>query len=165
VTAVTLVSLALASVGGADTSRTASTITSVSFTKGSRAPTIVATGHNFGGRPSHDPAYQPQRHQGCPAQSAKTDGHDYGTTFWFYDTKASHGNTPVWRAGRYAGAQELDCIGLVIDTWSASRVSFHFGSQYNQASTSAAPSTYVLSNGDSFVLRIKNATLRGTARF
>jgi hypothetical protein len=163
--AVTLVFLALASAGGADTSRTASTITSVAFAKGSKAPRIIVTGHDFGARPSYDPSYQPEGHQGCPPQSAKTDGHDYGTTLWLYDTKASHGNTAVWRAGRYAGAQELDCIGLIIDSWSASRVVIHFGSQYNRPSTSAAPSTYVLSTGDPFVLRVKNATFRGTVRF
>ena len=153
------------SVGAAGSRRAAASITSVTFGGSSKAPKVVVNGHGFGTRPGINPSYPPQQHQGCPPRKPSTDGHDFGSSLWLQDTKASGGNTPLWSAGRYTGAPELDCIGLVISSWSATRVAFRFGGEYNQPKTASSPSTYVLSKGDPFILKVRNATFHGTVTF
>ena len=137
----------------------------MTFRGSTKAPTVVVVGKGFGARPSFNPSYAPQTHQSCPQQNPALDGHDYGMSFGFQDLGASAGTTKVWAAGRYAGAAELDCVGLVIKSWSPVRVVFRFGRQYDRPATSAAPSTYVLSSGDPFAVRVRSATFRGAARF
>jgi hypothetical protein len=142
----------------------AARITSVTFTGRSKAPMVVIVGTGFGARPAFNPSYAPQTHQNCPKQNPALDGHDYGMSLGFQDMGASAGTTKVWAAGRYTGAAELDCVGLIIKSWSNTKVVLRFGRQYDQPATSAAPSTYVLSSRDPFVVRVKSATFRGSAR-
>lgn len=139
-------------------------ITSVTFTGRSQAPGVIVRGEGFGAKPSFNPAYAPESHQKCPKQNPALDGYDYKTNLWFADRGASSGTTRIWSAGRFTGPAELDCVGLIIETWTPVKVVFRFGSQYDREATSAAPSTYVLSSDDLFVVKVKSASFRGTTR-
>jgi hypothetical protein len=87
-------------------------ITGVSFTGTSAAPTITVTGSGFGAGP---PIGTPET---CQAGDT---GDDYGSSgLWFSDTTQGG-----WTAG-----QAGDCIGLIVGSWSSSQVVFGFGNEY-----------------------------------
>jgi hypothetical protein len=108
-------------------------ISSVSFSGTSAAPTVTVSGANFGAFPPFGQA------AGCT-----TSGQDYGTTGLNFTD-----NTGGWEAG-HAG----DCIGLSITSWSSSSVTFGFGSGY---ATYAA-----LANGNGYSLEVDGTTFSGT---
>ena len=86
-------------------------ISSVTLTGTSADPTVTVSGSNFGADP---PAGTPE---GC---TSRDPGDTYGSEgLVFYDA------TEGWTAG-----QSGDCIGLIVTSWSSSKVVFSFDSEY-----------------------------------
>ena len=141
---------------------TSAHITSVRTSGTSGSPEITVNGSGFGARPASSPRNFPgvAIKTGCPAVPAAKAGHLYGTQLYFTDLKAKKGTYKNWTAGQY-NSQYLDCIGLVIDHWSNTKVQFHFGATYGHFFPG---NTYFLSNGDRFEVFVRHATLVGTAK-
>jgi hypothetical protein len=79
--------------------------------------------------PDPDPPYTPGDHPLCPLKLTGVQGHDYGTRLYLVDKSAQ----PLWAAGRYRpGLRELDCIGIVLESWTSGAIKFRFGSGYLQ---------------------------------
>jgi hypothetical protein len=110
-------------------------ITGVSFTGTSAAPTITVTGSGFGSSP---PIGTPET-----CQSGDT-GDDYGSSgLWFSD--ATQGG---WTAG-----QAGDCIGLIVSSWSGSQVVYGFGNEYANYPA--------IQSGDQVEVDVQGATFSG----
>ncbi len=109
-------------------------ITSVAFTGTPSAPTVTVTGKNFGSEPAGSPA-------GC-----NDSGQDFGTALLFTET------TQQWTAG-----QSGDCIGLVVSSYSATRVVFTFGSDYSNFGP--------VTSGDGYMVSVVGATKSGTVAY
>jgi hypothetical protein len=111
------------------------TIRSVAIRGSASAPRVVVVGSNFGSTPAPNPPICPAKtsaayHFGCDHQlfnSNKPDGFDYGPTTVGLGWGAS---LSQFSAGEYSPGAYLDCIGVVIDSWSPTRVVFSLGSQY-----------------------------------
>ena len=110
-------------------------ISGVSFSGTPADPTITVTGSGFGSGP---PIGTPET-----CQSGDT-GDDYGSAgLWFSD--ATQGG---WTAG-----QAGDCIGLIVTSWSGSRVVFGFGNEY--------ASYPAIQSGDQIEVDVQGATFSG----
>lgn len=130
-------------------------------TSGTRAaPEVTVKGSGFGRRPAARPRYSPAGKFGCPKVPAAGAGHLYGDQLYFTDLKAKKGTYKSWTAGQYDNMFQ-DCIGIVIDQWSNTKVRFHFGDLYGKVFPG---NTYFLSNGDRFEVFVRHAKLAGTAR-
>ncbi len=134
-------------------------IASVSTSGTSAKPEITVNGHGFGHRPAPNPAHfsAAAKAMGCPVVPAAKAGHLYGTQLYLTDLKAKKGTYTNWTAGQYTpgGNGFFDCVGLVIDQWSNTRVRFHFGATYGK---SFPQNKYFLSNGDRFKVFVRHAT-------
>jgi hypothetical protein len=143
----------------------AAQITSVTTSGTAAKPEITVTGRGFGSRPAPSPPHfsTASRAMGCPSVPAATAGRLYGTQLYFTDLKAKKGTYTNWTAGQYTpgGNGFFDCVGLVIDQWSATKVRFHFGATYGKF---FPKNTYFLSNGDRFKVFVRHATSVGTAK-
>ncbi len=137
-------------------------ITSV-VTSGTAAnPTITVTGSGFGASPpAPDPSTSPVGQQGCPSTYANgspippaAGGFLYGTQLFFQDL------TSGWTAG-LNGNSEFDCIGIVIDSWSDTKVVFHFGNVFGR--TDIPENAYFLHNGDAYTVHVGAAQFTGVA--
>lgn len=124
------------------------------------APAIVVTGIGFGSQPAPSPPYPPEGH-GCPSAPPAGDGHLYGTAVYLSDLMASTGDPNQWTAGK-STANELDCLGLVIDHWSNSEVAFHFGNIYAKA---LPQNMYYLNDGDRISVTVHGATIQSKVHF
>jgi hypothetical protein len=151
-----LTAIALPSAGAATIS--AVTINSVTITGTAAAPVITVTGSGFGARPRHDPASHPNGQDGCPAfpanppQYIKNDGYDYGSSvLYLWDT------TAAWRGGNYVAGSELDCIGLRITTWTATKIVFRPGTAYDHTKLEQGHK-YELATGDSVQVAVRGTT-------
>jgi hypothetical protein len=109
-------------------------ITSVVFTGSPAAPTVTVTGKNLGTEPAGSPA-------GC-----NDSGQDFGTALFFSEV------TQQWTAG-----QSGDCIGLVVSSYTATRIVFTFGSNYNNFGPVTA--------GDGYSVTGNGATRSGTVAY
>lgn len=132
-------------------------IDSVAFGGGTTDPTVTVTGSGFGAKPSPDPSSPPSGQQGCPSAPAVQGEYLYGTNFNFTDQQAATGQSN-WTAGQN-GNNQFDCIGVVIDNWTSSKVAFHFGVLYGKQIPDNA---YYLTNGDPFQVVVRGATFSGT---
>lgn len=113
------------------------------------SPSFTLTGTGFGkNAPTARPADPP-----C----GSADGHDYGKALWVRDLHAVFGPQTVWTAG-FSEPTGLDCIGLVVDSWTKSSISFSLGSAYDNAD-------YQLTEGDPLQLVVKGATLSFRAHY
>ena len=115
----------------ADTARApAARIASVTFVGGAKSPMIIVRGHGLGTFPPRNPPYPPShRPPLCGLSIRGNAGYDYGVRFYLVDESAK----PTWAAGRYRPQRgELDCIGVVIVSFAATRVSFRLGSAYTE---------------------------------
>ena len=106
-------------------------INSVKTSGTSAKPEITVKGHGFGSRPAPNPPNFPAGSMGCPVIPAATAGRLYGTQLYFTDLKAKKGTYTNWTAGQF-DSQFFDCIGVVIDQWSSTKVRFHFGATYGK---------------------------------
>jgi hypothetical protein len=134
-------------------------ITSVTFTGGPTDPTVTIVGSGFGSRPQPSPSYKPSPPGGTtPPYGCTTSGnvgYDYATNLWLFDLAKSHG----FSAGRYRpGISELDCVGLLISSYTPSKIVYRLGADYKAH-------TYQLSAGDPYQLAVKGALKRGTVHY
>jgi hypothetical protein len=111
-------------------------ITSVTFTGTAAAPTVTITGHNFGTEPTGSPA-------GCGAT-----GDNFGTSLWFDEITAS------WAAGEGG-----DCIALLVNSYSPTRIVYQFGSFYDTNGLAPANS------GDQYQVTVMGNTFNGTVTY
>ncbi|MGH9131023.1 MAG: hypothetical protein ACRDWV_04980 [Acidimicrobiales bacterium] len=141
--------------------KSSASITSATVTGTVAAPVITVAGTGFGSEPSPGPV--PQGQQGCPSAPASGDGNLFnGMTLFFSNTHAKTGSFKNWNAGQYTPGSngQFDCVGLIISSWSPTKVVFGFGNLYNK---NLPMNYYVLSNGDTFKLYVRGASSTGTA--
>lgn len=108
------------------------------------APSITVRGTNFGTIAG----------LGSPSSSCGT-GSDYGNNFLFADS------TDGWNAGE--GTPDYDCIGVIVQSYSATKVVFGFGSQYGTYPIGSGVA--LLSSGDHFTMTLLGASFSGTAKY
>ena len=132
-------------------------IASVTFTGSSADPTITIAGSSLGQLPSPNPAYTPEGHPLCPLSPSGNQGYDYGTNLYLYDPARN------WAGGRYRPELgELDCIGLIVQTFTPTKIVFKFGSAYAQYQKQ---DNYLLAEGDPYQVAANGATLQGTVHY
>ncbi len=112
------------------------TITSVAVTGTATKPTITVTGTNFGTEPP-----------GTPICCGFT-GDDFGTALWFSD------DTRFWGAGNGA---DSNLIGLVVSSYSATRIVFQFGTFLDGFDS--------LKPGDSYTMSVLGTSYAGVASY
>jgi hypothetical protein len=139
-----------------------STIGSVAFEGSATDPEIVVVGSGFGSVPGPDPAICPAKagaryDSRCDAQTLagnKRDGNDYGATTLGLRWTSSSRN---FSAGIYVAGSYLDCIGVVIKSWSPTTVVFGLGCQYALYDPAAS--------GGQYRLQLRGDTRSGTIRY
>ena len=118
------------------------TVSNVAFMGSSATPKIVITGSGFGSAPPY-PSYP----AGCGTS---------GQTFGYYlHLQDFSGNT--WDAGLKTVTGGTDCIGLVVSSWSDTRIVFGLGNGYN--------GFYVLNSGDSYAAYVFSTVVSGTVGY
>jgi len=147
---------------GVAAASTSAHITSVSTSGTSGRPEITVRGSGFGHRPAANPANFPAGSSGCPDVPAAKAGKLYGTHLYFTDLRAKKGTYKEWTAGQYTPGSSgfYDCVGLVIDSWTTTKVRFHFGATYGKFFPGNA---YFLSDGDRYKVFVQHASLVRTA--
>jgi hypothetical protein len=146
----------------ASTAATAS-ITRVTFSGSATSPVITVTGKALGAKPKPDPNLSPAKagkkyDSACdkqPLQGNGKDGFDFGATALGvgWGTTAPTG----YSAGAYVAGEYLDCIGLVITSYSPTKIVLHLGCQYALYSQLAA--------GDRFLVQVDGVTKSGTVTY
>jgi hypothetical protein len=122
-------------------------IASVSFSGthglGVPSPTITITGTQFG---ASAPAGTSNAITSCGTYTAN--GKVYGGKLYFTDNAN-------FEAG-YSNSASADCIGIIVVSWSATKVVLKFGNSYGSFDH------WYLTNGDGFAVSIKTAIGGGT---
>jgi hypothetical protein len=113
------------------------TITSVALTGTETTPTITIKGTNFGTEPPGTPIIGDT-------------GDNFGTALWFRDDSVG------WDAGYGPDSNQ---IGLVVSSYTPTRIVFQFGSFYNFANV------FVLHSGDSYSMNVLGTSLSGVASY
>jgi len=141
----------------------AAVIKTVAFTGKSNAPVITITGSGFAKKPSPDPKISPAKagakyHSACdtqPLQGNGKDGSDYGPTALGvgWGTSVPTG----YSAGVYVPGSYLDCIGLVVKSYTATKVVLQLGCQYALYTPIKA--------GDDYLMQIAGVTRTGKVSF
>jgi hypothetical protein len=141
-------------------SRPAAVIKKVVFTGTAKAPVITITGSGFGTKPTPNPKISPAKagakyHSACdtqPLQGNGKDGSDYGPKALGvgWGPQAPSG----YSAGVYVPGSYLDCIGLVVGSYTATKVVLHLGCQYVLYSPITA--------GDRYLIEVAGTTTSGT---
>ena len=134
-------------------------ITSVTFHGSERDPVITVRGLRLGARPKPNPVYHPLGHPPlCPTHPTKplaAYGLDFGGGGLFVDDRSQ---TPVWAAGRYRPqVSELDCIGLVVSSFSPTKAVFRLGAAYREPTSDRASHSYDLAEGDTVIVGVNGA--------
>ena len=119
---------------------------------------MTVSGLDLGSRPNPNPAYHPLGHPPlCPTPPTKplaAYGFDYGTMLYVDD----RGQAPPWAAGRYRPQlRELDCIGLIVTSYSSSKVVFRLGAAYREPTSDRASRRYDLAEGDTVIIGVNGA--------
>lgn len=127
-------------VGADETFRTKKPkITSVTFIGPRSNPTVTITGANFATMPAANPP--------TPLTCVQGDtSYDYGTSLYFTD------NTLGWGAG-----ESGDCIGLVVTSYTSTRIVYQFGADYSNYGPVTA--------GNSFTLDVYGKSYTGTVTY
>ena len=113
------------------TSRKPAVLTSLRVLLTPKGPVFLVTGRGLTIPPRH-PATAPRKRKLCQLNPSDPVGYDYGDQF-FVTLFTKRGGTRLWGAGRYQPQRnELDCIGLVVLSHTATRVSFRLGAAYTQ---------------------------------
>jgi hypothetical protein len=115
------------------------TISEVTFTNSDSNPTITVTGSGFGTSPGGSAV-----NAGCSAS-----GSDYESNDLFLNDV-----TGSWTAGQVG-----DCVGLVLSSYTNTKIVFSFGNYYDSASSL---SPILLNPGDSFDIGVDAARLSAT---
>ena len=135
-------------------------ISRVAFGGTAASPTITITGSKFGTRPKANPKISPAKagakyHSACYRQTLQgngNDGSDYGQKAlgigWGTSTPSGYS------AGVYVSGSYLDCIGLILQSYTPTRIVLHLGCQY--------PLYSQIVNGDRFVVQVRGVTKSGT---
>ena len=122
-------------------------ITSVSFSgthgPGMPSPTITITGSQLG---ATAPPGTSDATTSCGTYSAN--GKVYGGKLYFTDDAN-------FEAG-FSNSGGADCIGIIVVSWSPTKVVFKFGNSYGSFAH------WYLSNGDGYALSVKNAIWGGS---
>lgn len=122
-------------------------ISSVSFSgtsgPGVASPAITITGSNFGTRA---PAGTSDNSTSCGPYTAN--GDVYGSKLYFADDTN-------FEAG-YKNSSGATCIGIIVESWSATQVVLQFGNAYGTFAH------WYLSNGDGYAISVKNGIFGGT---
>ncbi len=129
--------LSTGSVAGASPSPS---ISAVLFSGSVASPTITVTGSGFG--------TEADLGSPLPAGCGGFTGSDYSNTLNFRD------NTEAWQAGSAAGG---NCIGLLISSYSNSKIVFTLGSFYALG--------YDLNQGDSFTMSLLGTSFSGIVSY
>jgi hypothetical protein len=124
-------------------------ISSVSFSgtagSGEASPTITLTGTDFG---ASAPAGTSDNSTSCGPYTAN--GDVYGSELYFEDDTN-------FEAG-YSTSSGAACIGIIVKSWSATRVVLKFGNAYGTFAH------WYLSNGDGYAISAKAGIFGGTVR-
>jgi hypothetical protein len=118
----------------AGASRETASITSLTVTGGPSDPVFTITGHGLS-IPKPSPTNSPSNQPLCPSSISGNAGLDYGTGFYVvaWAAQPNDTNSQLYAAGRYRpGLNELDCIGIVVTSHTATRVTFTLGHAYAQ---------------------------------
>ena len=134
-------------------------ITTVSFTGSVANPTVTVVGSGLGSPPRPSPSFPPAPPKGAaPPYGCTTAGgvgYDYGTRLWLADPAQGR----VWSAGRYRPAlKELDCVGLVLRSYTATKVVYRLGADYRVH-------RYELAEGDPYQISVNGAVKRGIVHY
>jgi hypothetical protein len=138
-------------------------IKKVVFTGSSTTPVITVTGSGFAAKPAADPNISPAKagdkyDSECntqPLQGNGKDGRDYGPTALGVGWGAS---VPTgYSAGVYVSGSYLDCIGLVVTSYTATKVVLHLGCQYALYTP--------LTAGDHYLVQVAGVTKSGTVAY
>src|SRR4051794_4872728 len=122
-------------------------ISHVGFTGTPTTTTVTVTGTGFGKAPKSFSAATTS----CGTYVAN--GRWYGKYgLWFFD------NTHQWQAGKGTSAGG-NCIGIVVQSWSATQVVFQFGNAY------ASFDHWTADPGDNFVISLKAAFWGGLVSY
>ena len=124
-------------------------ITGVSFIGSTAAtPTVIITGHGFGTEPAGI------LDTNTPCNTFNNNGNDYPLSILrFWDQTANF----------YAGGgipPSGDCIGLIVQSWSAHQVVYNFGAAYNNIY-----GTYYITAGDQYTVWVNNLQYSGAVSF
>jgi hypothetical protein len=121
-------------------------ISGVSFTGTSAAPTVTVSGAGFG---ANAPAGQLDNATTCGPYTSN--GDVYGNNLWFID----NGNF----AAGIGTPPKASCIGITIQSWSDSQVSYQFGNAYNSFDH------WYITSGDQYTLAVDGVPYSGTVSF
>lgn len=151
--------IALAWSGLGLAAHTQAKITSVSFSGGASNPTVTIVGSGFGSRPQPAPSYKPAPPNGTrPPYGCTTSGnvgYDYGTKLWLADAAKGRG----WAAGRYrAGVKELDCVGLLVSSYTPTKIVYRLGADYEVHH-------YKLAAGDPYQISVNGTSEHGVVHY
>jgi len=131
----------LAASGSANAAPLPASVSSVTVSGSSAAPTVTIQGVGFGAKPVG--GVITGRIPGCG--NGTFTGRDYPNgELWLLDT------TVPWGAGYYSGPSSSNCVGLKIGVWTARKVVLHFGNSYGSFNWS-------LNNGDTLALSVNGA--------
>ncbi len=134
--------------GLASAKTTAPAVKHVTFSGSSAKPIITVTGTGFGKKPPT--SYSDASNQ-CGTYGPKN-GFRYGTGgLWFLD------KTGPWRAGK-GTANRGSCIGIVVRSWSPTKIVFRFGIAYGGT-------LGVLNAGDRYILQVKGSKHHGRVQY
>jgi hypothetical protein len=149
-----LVSVGLAAPAVAASAAASTTvITSVKVTGSPSKPVFTITGKGLS-VPAPSPKGSPSNTPGCPVKIKGKAGLDYGTQFYVDAFATGTGeDKQLYSAGRYRpSTNETDCIGLIVQSHTPTKVTFTFGSAYSQF-----PQYRKLLNGDLIEVVFKGA--------
>jgi hypothetical protein len=138
-------------------------ITKVAFAGSSVAPVITITGSGFGNKPLADPRISPATAGGkyrsaCYTQHVQGNGKD-GNDFGPIALGVGWGSKPSkgYNAGVYVPGSYLDCIGIVIESYSSTKIVVQLGCQYVLYGRVAA--------GDYFLVEVGGHTSSGRVAY
>ncbi len=148
------VAAALAIAGTASASP-AATITSVALDGRVAAPTFVIHGRGLGSLPAATDS--PVTSAPCRAEHAPGDqGGNYGSRLYFVDVTAKFSGG---LSGPYEGvAHVVDCVGLIVTSYTPSRVIFTLGSDYRKH-------PYAVHSGDRITFVVNGAKVTVSVKY
>ncbi len=132
--AIATVFSALVGTALAGSARVAASITSLTVTGGPSNPVFTISGSALA-VPKPNPVKSPSNQSLCPLSIAGNAGLDYGTQFYMvaWAAQPSDTNSQLYSAGRYRPKlNELDCIGIIVSSHSATSLTFTLGHAYVQ---------------------------------
>ncbi len=133
-------------------------ISRVTFRGGPADPVIIVYGRHFGARPAADPSGGTRNFGACGPIEGRT-GDDFGSRLWLED------RSQLWSAGY---APYVDCLGLILGSFSADRIVYRLGSFYKinyRRRNGFSHGIYELSEGDTVTVTVKGATLTTRVRY